>query len=269
MIQEIQGTFHNEYRPVSARESDTVFVFRNREILVADQEDLAFPIKEQIQGDVQYLFEWEGQHFYLAKQAQEVEGFVWQSVRYLRKHTPREIRFLATTAFHLYTWYSQTKYCGKCGHENEHSQHERAMVCPHCGHTIYPTIAPAVIVGVLDHDRILLTRYANRPYTGRALIAGFCEIGETPEETVKREVLEEVGVHVKNIRYYKSQPWGFASNLLLGFYADLDGEDTIHLDEEELARARWVSREEIDEQPDGLSLTREMILRFKDGLEGE
>ena len=110
-----------------------------------------------------------------------------------------------------------------------------------------------------------MTRYANRPYKGHALIAGFCEIGETPEQTVIREVHEEVGLKVKNIRYYKSQPWGFDSNLLMGFFCDLDGEDTISLDEEELSMAVWMERENIPDDPEQISLTREMMTVFKNG----
>ncbi|MBP3853199.1 MAG: NAD(+) diphosphatase [Erysipelotrichaceae bacterium] len=265
MIQDIEGSFRNEFHQRQPLPTDTVFVFRGRQILLKEQEQLQFPVVEEVRGECQYLFEWEGKNFFLAMQEQEVDGYVFHGIRRLRSHGPREIRFLATTAYHLYTWYSHTRYCGVCATKNVHSQTERAMVCPHCGNVSYPTIAPAVIVGVLHEDKICLTRYANRPYGGRALIAGFCEIGETPEDPVVREVMEEVGLKVKNIRYYKSQPWGFASNLLLGFYADLDGEDTITLDREELARARWVTREEIDEEQDHLSLTREMILAFKNG----
>ena len=85
------------------------------------------------------------------------------------------------------------------------------------------------------------------------------------EETVKREVMEEVGLKVKNIRYYKSQPWSFSDTLLMGFYCDLDGEDSITLDEEELALAEWFEREDIPVEPSRDSLTNEMIMKFKNG----
>ena len=123
-------------------------------------------------------------------------------------------------------------------------------------------------MGVKNGDKLLLTKYANRTYKRYALIAGFTEIGETVEETVKREVMEEVGLQVKNIQYYKSQPWGFDSNLLLGFFCDVAEEQEITLDQEELACAEWVDREDIPEYKEGLSLTHEMMLVFKNGLEG-
>ena len=95
------------------------------------------------------------------------------------------------------------------------------------------------------------------------MIAGFTEIGENAEQTVAREVMEEVGLKVKNIRYYKSQPWAFSGSLLMGFFAELDGDDVITLDTNELSEAGWFSRDEIDLEDDHLSLTREMIMLFK------
>ena len=138
------------------------------------------------------------------------------------------------------------------------------MFCPVCGQRIYPRIAPAVIVGVTDGDRIMMTRYAGRAYKGHALIAGFCEIGESVEETVRREVMEEVGLRVKNIRYYRSQPWGFAFNLLMGFYCEVDGDTRVTMDEEELSVAKWVDARDIGQEERNLSLTADMIMHFKE-----
>ena len=121
---------------------------------------------------------------------------------------------------------------------------------------------------MINGDKILVTRYAGRAYKGYALIAGFNEIGETPEQTVRREAMEEAGLKVKNIRYYKSQPGGIDGNLLLGFFCELDGDDKITIDSSELAEAEWYSREEIPVEDDGYSLTREMITAFKKGLIG-
>lgn len=132
---------------------------------------------------------------------------------------------------------------------------------------IFPRISPAVIIGVIDGDRILLSKYAGRATTNYALIAGYTEIGETMEETVQREVMEEVGLKVKNIRYYKSQPWGRDGAVLMGFYCSLDGSDEIHLDENELALAEWHNRRELPIKDDGISLTREMIRVFGEGRE--
>ena len=137
-------------------------------------------------------------------------------------------------------------------------------MCPSCGNVVYPRINPAVIVGVIKGDKLLITRYRSG-YAHNALVAGFTEIGETLEETVVREVMEETGIKVKNIRYYKSQPWGMAQDILVGFFCEADGDGDIHMDESELKYAEWVSRENIVLQPNNLSLTNEMMKMFKEG----
>ena len=123
---------------------------------------------------------------------------------------------------------------------------------------------PAVIVGICNDDKILVTKYRTG-FAHYALVAVFTEIGETLEETVQREVLEETGLRVKNIRYYKSQPWGIVDDILAGFYCDVDGDTDIHMDESELKLAEWKTREELELQPDDFSLTNEMMLMFKNG----
>lgn len=141
---------------------------------------------------------------------------------------------------------------------------ERHLYCEHCTNIIYPRINPAVIVGVINNDRILLTKYRDTAYNERfALIAGYAEVGETIEETVQREVMEETGIAVKHIEYYRSQPWSLSDCLLLGFFCELDGSAEITMDQNELSVAQWVSRDEIQEKPDDGSLTYEMIMKFK------
>lgn len=176
----------------------------------------------------------------------------------------QEMAFAAYTAKHLADWYRDNHFCGRCGGKMEHSKSERAMVCPRCGYTSYPRVMPAVIVGVIKGDELLITKY-RVGYRHNALIAGFTEIGETLEETVAREVMEETGIKVTNIRYYKSQPWGIANDILVGFFCEAEGDTSIHMDEKELKYAQWTRREDIVLQPDAYSLTNEMMKRFKDG----
>ena len=145
-----------------------------------------------------------------------------------------------------------------------HDKKERMVRCMCCNNMVFPKICPAVIIGVTDGDRILLTKYAGRTYKNYALVAGFTEIGETLEQTVEREVMEEVGLHVKNIRYYKSQPWALSGSLLAGFFCELDGDDTISLQEDELSVGKWAYADDLELEDDGISLTREMILKFKE-----
>lgn len=202
----------------------------------------------------------------------DIPGYSYTKLNVIRgkELSPKHMVYAAFTAYHLNAWYSTSVYCGKCGTRNEIDRKERAMRCPHCGNVTYPRINPAVIIGVTDkaNNKLILTKY-NRGYANFALVAGFTEIGETMEETVEREVMEEVGLKVRNIRYYKSQPWGIASDILLGYFCDVDGDTTIHMDNEELKLARWFSPEEIELQPTPYSLTNEMMGLFKEkGYEG-
>ncbi len=292
MIQDISPKiFNNEYCPKEPKNEDLVFAFEEGKILAVVREDghIEFPtagqISEKTDIDVlgqkaepvlRYLFciDEKSYYLYFGKEVpdaadilvQEGDAYKLHSLRILRRTYPREDCFAAMTAWHLYVWYRDNLYCGRCGQKTEHDSKERMLRCPECGNQIYPRISPAVIVGVTDGDRIMMTRYAGREHKGNALIAGFCEIGETAEETVRREVMEEVGLHVKNIRYYKSQPWGFAGDLLMGFYCEVDGSRSVHMDEEELASARWVCRDEIGDEPADVSLTADMIMHFKNEI---
>ena len=170
--------------------------------------------------------------------------------------------FAIATGMHLRSWYRDNQRCGRCGNRMEPSSQERALVCSSCGHTVYPRISPAVIVAVSDGDRLLLTRYAQGEYRKRALVAGFVEVGETPEEAVAREVWEECGVRVKNVRYFGSQPWGLSGSLMLGFFADLDGSPEITLQDGELGWAGWIPRDELDDDDD-YALGRVMVNEFR------
>jgi len=120
-----------------------------------------------------------------------------------------------------------------------------------------------VIVGIIDGDRILMTKYSSSHHR-YALVAGFVEIGETLEQCVMREVMEEVGIKVKNLKYYASQPWPFSGSLLMGFFAELDGDDALTIDRTELSDGRWFHRDEIPAGDSVLSLTWTMIEAFRE-----
>ena len=146
-----------------------------------------------------------------------------------------------------------------------HDEKERMMRCPSCGLMEFPKICPAVIIAVTSGNKILMSKYTGREFKKYALLAGFNEVGETIEETVHREVMEEVGLKVKNLRYYKSQPWSMSDTLLMGFFCELDGEAEIKLDQEELALAEWFERDEMPVKDEDCSLTNEMMMAFKRG----
>lgn len=192
----------------------------------------------------------------------EGSGPVWRFVPIseLREHGSRSRAFAGFVGYEYDSWYAARRFCGRCGVPLVHDLVERMVRCPQCGCMEFPKLFPAVIVGIVDRrtDRVLVSRYAGREYKRYALIAGFCEMGETVEETVHREVKEEVGLAVKNLRYYKSQPWPPSSSLLLGFFCDLDGSDAITLDDHELEHAEWRDRDDLPAD-DGHSLTRDMM----------
>ena len=218
---------------------------------------------------LQYLVAVDDRAFFLLKDGllPEDEGFRYESSTLLRELEPRHLAFGASAGQSLARWYRNTKFCGRCGETMQPSTIERAMVCPKCGYTIYPRINPAIIAAVTDGDRLVLTRYKNRPFRKYALVAGFAEIGESIEDTVRREVLEETGLHVGRLRFYKSQPWVFTDTLLMGFYCELEGGDEITVQEDELAEAAWFQRNEIPTDFSSISLTGEMIERFRQGKE--
>lgn len=275
MIQEIgPDRLHIEYEENAPAPGDSLLFFRDGELLVQTANDsLLFPkFTAALPAQrFRYLFSLEQERFflYIGEADIEIDGYAYvnSSVFRTRLH-PKARCFAALTGFHLYKWYRANRFCGGCGELREHDAKERMLRCPKCGSMVYPTISPAVIVGVCDKDRLLMTKYKGKERGGYALIAGFVEIGEMPEDTVRREVMEETGVRVKNIRYYRSQPWGYSNSLLLGFYADLDGSDVITMQEDELGVAEWVDRTSIPTSYDGFSLTNEMICRFKDGKDG-
>lgn len=278
MLQDIYPKiYHNEYQDMKPEENDFILIFHKNTVLLRFQEEkLRYPTLKEMGGfpcDYYYLFSIDDYKYFLAcpKSGSEepailLKGYTYEDVRIFRTANSRHTAFAGITAHHLFGWYQTNQFCGRCGHRMAPDHKERMLFCSNCHNEVYPRISPAVIVGVVNGDKILMSKYAGRPYTNYALIAGFTEIGESAEQTVAREVMEEVGLKVKNIRYYKSQPWAFSGSLLIGYFCELDGSDKIKLDTTELAEAGWFSRDEIILEDDHISLTREMIMQFKNGL---
>ena len=278
MIQDIYPSrLQNEYKDYVIRDEDNLIAFdKDGKILIRDVQGKIEFLKGSDVKDKNsiYLFGIDDKRYFLLdsfkddirNECEEDGGLAYYTIREIRdtfSGTSMVEVYAAFTAYHLWRWYAENRFCGRCGTPLKHSDKERALICPDCGSVIYPRINPAVIVAVTKGDKLLLTRYRSG-YAHNALVAGFTEIGETLEETVAREVMEETGVRVKNIRYYKSQPWGMAQDILVGFFCDADGDGEIHMDEDELKYAEWVKREDIVLQPNNLSLTNEMMKVFKE-----
>ena len=285
MLQDLSfGTLDNQYRHYLPAEDDLAVCVRGNEILlhrdaqgilhlptVAQAQRWCTDWAQWLEEPFRYVFTLQDRRFYLwfgAAGDCPDETYSYIATTVLREPASKDLCFGLMTAWHLYCWYRDNRFCGRCGTPTVHDGKERMMRCPNCGNMIFPRIAPAAIIALTHGDKLMLSKYANRNYTRYGLLAGFIEIGETAEEAVAREVMEEVGLPVKNIRYYKSQPWGIAGNLSVGYFCDLDGDnDTVTLDENELASAEWFPRDGIPAEDDGISLTREMIRLFAEGNE--
>lgn len=270
MIQDIgPSVFDNSYIREAAKPEDQIMIFKGRELYVRlDEEGMVYLpscADLKVYEGMQFLFKIDDIQYWLwlEDELPVLEGYIFKGLRSVYYKPPVTTGFATLTGWHLYLWYKDNRFCGRCGGRMMAGKKERNLRCPECGGVVYPKIAPAVIVGVYDGDRLLMTRYAGREYKGAALIAGFCEIGESAETTVAREVMEEAGVKVKNIRYFGSQPWGMEQDLLLGFWAEADGDTSITMDEEELSSAVWVERPEIPEMKSTGSLTATMIEYFR------
>lgn len=157
----------------------------------------------------------------------------------------------------LLYWDQNTKYCGVCGGLMKFHT-DISKRCEHCGKEVWPQLATAVIVLVRKDDEVLLVHANNFRTDFYGLVAGFVETGETLEEAVHREVMEETGLHIKNLKYFASQPWPYPCGLMVGFTADYDG-GKIHLQRSELSKGAWFDKDHLPHIPEKLSIARHLI----------
>ncbi len=168
---------------------------------------------------------------------------------------------LAGRALHLLHWDTTTQFCGCCGTKNDWAPDSESKECPVCGYLSFPRVAPAIIVAVTRSDEILLARAKKFTAPIYSVLAGFAEPGETLEDCVRREVCEEVGVNVTNIRYFDSQPWPFPNSLMIGYFADYESGE-IRLNDGEILEADWYRANSLPPGPIRLSIAKRLIEAF-------
>jgi len=213
----------------------------------------------------QFLGTLDGAPCYSGELAGEVgpEGTSFRALRPLLGVLPEEMFSLAGRAFQVMDWDRTHQYCGKCGGRTDPLEGERGRACAGCGLHFFPRVTPAVIVAVVKDGKILLAQSSRFPAAFYSVLAGFVEPGETFEECVRREIREEVGIEVENLRYFGSQPWPFPHSLMVGFTALFAGGDLV-LEEKEIVRAGWFDPEEVLRlriPPHG-TIARRLIDRF-------
>lgn len=204
--------------------------------------------------------EWRGLSCYAAELDRPPENLRGElmPLRSLFSLVGAEAIHLAGRATQLLDWLKNHRYCGGCGTPTMVKEGQFAMQCPACGLIAYPRISPAVMVLIRRGDELLLARSSRfRPGVFSAL-AGFVEAGETLEQCASREVMEEVGIRIANLRYFASQSWPFPNSLMVAFFADYAGGD-INPDQVEIEDARWFLRSALPALPDPVSIARQLI----------
>jgi len=187
----------------------------------------------------------------------DAPGFV--GLRQLWGQVDGQVWAVASRAVQIVAWDGTHRFCGRCGQQTQPLVDQRARQCPNCGLAVYPRLAPAVIVLVERSDgRVLLARNANFSEPFYSCLAGFVEPGETLEEAVRREVREEVGIEVRDLRYFGSQPWPFPHSLMVGFVAQLASGE-LRPDGHEITDADWFSVSDLPRVPGEISIARALI----------
>ena len=278
MLHEIYPNFlDNSYQNKTSVDPEAIiFCFKEDKLLLKEEEKDVFSLPEKGMLEFEstlttftFLFRLNNTDCYLVNSDNLVHSDAWTfyEVGVFRTLKNKDRAWAISLAYQLHTWYSSNGFCNQCGHAMSHKVDERALECGHCGHVLYPKISPAIIVAILseDRDKILLARN-NRFRNGWfSLVAGYVDVGESLEETVVREVKEEVGIEVSGCTYYKSQPWTLSGSLMVGFIAFADENEEIKVDGVEISEAHWFKRDNLPPYPPNLSIAGEMIDKFKAG----
>ena len=209
-----------------------------------------------------YLGRYQGVASYaLGVQGDLPEGYGMTGLRGILGKTSMPTFYLAGRALQIVDWHNTNKYCGRCGELTDEHPQDRAKLCSKCGLIAYPRLSPSIIVLVTKDEEMLLARNAAWPNGMFSTLAGFVEAGESIEQTVHREVFEEVGLKVCNLRYFGSQSWPFPNSLMLGFHAEYDSGDIV-CQPGEIAEAKWFTKDKLPQTPPKTAISGWLIEEF-------
>ncbi len=273
MINEITPhIFDNAFNNHTAiKENDYILCYSEDTILLKKSgEYFEIPVSSDFREipieEVKFLFSLNSRNCFLLQNCPaEDELLKYYGIWTLRTLDKKEYAWIGMVGFHLMNWYDNNQFCGRCGSKTELKKDERAIICRNCHNVIYPKISPAIIVAITCGDKILLAKGKNYRIKFYALIAGYVDFGESLEETLIREVKEEIGISVKNIRYYKSHPWPFSGSLMVGYFAEADDKQPLKINEAEIETAAWFKRGNLPPHAPSISISGDMIEAFEKG----
>ncbi|MEE1134789.1 MAG: NAD(+) diphosphatase [Methanobrevibacter sp.] len=257
LYENYQIDFSDEITPET---DDYLFIFNeNRELYLTSDRQLPKTLDDFDVEFCLFIGKYKGKNSFVVNVYDETSFY---DLREVYEFNP-DLYHIAGKAVLVRDWYISHEFCGRCGTPTQIDEKDMMLKCPSCGQVHYPRIAPAIIVAISKENELLMAQHSYHDTIRYALIAGFVEPGESIEEAVHREVLEEVGIKIKNLKYMKSQSWPFPNSLMLGFTAEYESGD-IKVDGDEIVKAKWFKKDEIIRYDSDISISDWLIQNFID-----
>ena len=245
---------------ITPNSDDYLFVFnKNRELYLDNDKKLPASLDDFNVNFCFFIGTYKSKNAFVVNVESEDE---FSDLRDVYEMSP-DMYHIAGKAVLVNDWYLAHRFCGRCGTQTQLDEKDMMLKCPSCGQVHYPRIAPAIIVAIRKDDELLMAKHSYHDNIRYALIAGFVEPGESIEEAVHREVLEEVGIKIKNLQYQRSQSWPFPNSLMLAFTAEYESGN-IKVDGDEILKAKWFKKEEIIRYGSDISISDWLIQNFID-----